>query len=562
MFNLPVFFKTHTKDAWAIAALLALIGLQFRLLPSGYWRADDPAILLHALNSSGFSAFYDPNDWHKLSASNLTPWLTLSFKFDLWLAGLSPQFFYLHSLGSLGLVAVAAYALNRLWLAPIWAFFSVLLFLVGAPTASVTELLMTRHYLEGLLFALMSTIAFVHATRQRSTGWAAAGAVAYALAATAKEIYVPLVLVLPLIPPIGSIRMRLKLIAPYVAVAALYVLWRQYMLGAMVGGYADTESMFSMQSVNGMLTALSHFPDYMFGPHWVIATVVCGTALAVSAYKKPHGILFFAALTAGIVLPLVPLIAFPGISGPDRYLFLFWFVSSFATTFAVQSTVSAIVRSDRARSIAGATLCLVLTGITAQHAATVHRSNEATYREFDVQGRFYYEADQHQGFIPSATLLHGYWYVTNFCDIKKRMGLDCPVALIRGVPTDHAVDRVLTYDAARGTMEQVPGRPSDIVSRSDAVDTARPLSANVSIANGVGRWRLGPYKVGQYYFASAAIGRFPVPMDGVLKTPYAQLALYVQYESPEGCVTTSPLFVVGEGQPLSWERKPGSQGGC
>jgi len=64
------------RDGLSLTLLLALIWIGFHALPSGYWRADDTAILFHAVNSSGFSAFYDPSDWQKLSPSNLTPWVT------------------------------------------------------------------------------------------------------------------------------------------------------------------------------------------------------------------------------------------------------------------------------------------------------------------------------------------------------------------------------------------------------------------------------------------------------------------------------------------------------
>ena len=547
-------FNAVTKEAWAIAALLALIGLQYHALPSGYWRADDPAILLHAINSKGLSAFFDPLVWHKLSTSNLTPWLTLSFKVDLWLAGLSPQFFYFHSLCSLGLVAVAAYTLNRLWVAPVWAFLSVTLFLAGAPTASVTELLMTRHYLEGLLFALLSVIAFVHAMRQQSLGWAAIGALAYALAATAKEIYVPLVLVIPFIPPLGHLPTRLKLTAPYVAVAALYVVWRHYMLGAMVGGYADTQSIFSVQSVSGMFNALCHFPQYVFGAYWLLPTLVVSCALALYAHAKPGAIPVCVALALGVVVPLVPLIAFPGISGPDRYLFLFWFVASFACVMAIRNAVELRSGAGVATMAAGVCLCLLITGIGILQSAAVRNSHEAQLREFDVQGRFYFEAGQHDGFIPTTTLLNGYWYVTNLCDIKKHLDMECPVGLITGVPPDRPIDHLFAYEGAHASMAAVPGTVSDAVARVVSIDKSRPLSANVSVANGWARWRLGPYQGGQYYFAAPSIGRYPVPMDGFLRTPLTQLAFYVQYESPQGWATSSPLLSAGADQAVNWER--------
>ena len=258
----------------------------FHALPSGYWRADDPAILLHALNSRGLSAFYDPNDRQKLSPSNLTPWLILSFKVDLWLAGLSPTFFYVHQLCSLGMVVMAAYALSRQWVSPVWAFLFVCLFLVSASTASVTELLMARHYLEGMLFALLAILAFVHAQRRQSMPWAFTGALAYALAVTAKEIYVPLVLVVLVIPPVNNLVTRVRLASPLCRTAVLYIFWRQYMLGAMIGGYADTNSIVSFRSVTGMIEALGHFPAFFFGSSWKLPTLLFCSALALALLRR------------------------------------------------------------------------------------------------------------------------------------------------------------------------------------------------------------------------------------------------------------------------------------
>lgn len=536
----------------AITALWAIIAVLFYDLPAGYWRADDPAILLHAMRSKGLNAFYDPADWQKLSVSNLTPWLTLSFKADLWLAGLSPKFFYLHSLASLGLVAGAAYILNRLWLAPLWSLLSVALFLVGAPTASVTELLMTRHYLEGLLFAVLSVIAFVRAARLQSQPWALAGALAYALAATAKEIYVPLVLVVPLVPPIGRLSTRLRLAAPYFVVAALYVLWRQYMLGAMVGGYSDSQSVFSLQSASGMLTALGHFPAYLFGSGWSLSVVLLCGALAAAAYKKPGSIAVFVVLALSVIVPLIPLISFPGITGPDRYLFLVWFVVCFTSVFAVQTVT---YRRGHVSASIGVGVTLLAMSTSFAQGVEARKVNSAHFREFDVQGRFYFEADRRQGFIPSSALLHGYWYVTNLCDIKNQLGMECPQALIRGIPfDDRSVDRLLTFDHGQVAMVAATGNLSDAVAGIASIDATRPLTAKVTIEQGVGRWSLGPHVGGQYYFASPMIGRYPVPKEGLLRTPLTVLAFYIQYESPDGWATSSPLLEVGTERPLTWVR--------
>ena len=427
--KLPLGFR---RNAWPVATLLLLVILLFHALPSGYWRGDDSAILLHALNSKGLSAFYDSNDWQKLSPSNLTPWVTLSFKVDLWLAGLSPRFFYVHQLCSLGMVAVSAYALSRQWVSPVWAFLSVCLFLVGAPTASVTELLMTRHYLEGMLFALLAMLAFVHALRQQRMSWAFAGAIAYALAVTAKEIYVPLVLVFLVIPPVNNLGTRLWLASPFIGTAFLYIFWRQYMLGAMIGGYADTNSILSFQSVTGMIEALGRFPEFFFGSSWKLPTILFCSALALSLFKRASIIPVTFVLAVAVFGPLVPLIAFPGISGPDRYLYLFWFVASIACVLSIQSAASLVSQNKSIQFAIAIPLCLVIITLAIFHKKDIEISRSAYYQEFDVQGRFIFEADKHKGFIPTQSLLNGYWYVTSLCDIKKWMGLWCPVSLIKG----------------------------------------------------------------------------------------------------------------------------------
>jgi hypothetical protein len=547
-------FPSWRTDGLAITALLLFVAVLFHALPSGYWRADDPAIIWHAMNSKGLNAFYNPADWQKLSPNNLTPWLTLSFKADLWLAGLSPKFLYIHSTASLMLVMVAAYILNRHWMPPLWASLSVFLFLTGAPTTSVTELLMTRHYMEGLLFALLSVIAFVQAMRRQQIRWAVVGAVLYALAAAAKEIYVPLVFVVFLLPPFESFNARLRLIAPYVAVAVLYVIWRRFMLGAMVGGYGSSEALVSLQSLMGMATALLRFPVFFFGPSWFAPTAILFIALCRAAVTRPLQTPMFAMLAVCVIAPLVPLVAFPGLTGPDRYLFLVWFAACFTGTLAIHALSATLTSRYRVREFVGIFAVLVVGSISYSNTLELQKSRAASYREFDTQGRFYFAADQRQGFIPSQTLLHGFWYITNLCDIKKRLNLECPAALIKGVATEQPIERLFVYDPLNGTMANISDKLELERANIESIDLSRPLQASISVSNGVGRWDLGPYDQGQYFFASPHIGRYPVPKNGSLKTQLTHLAFYIQYESPDGWTTSSPLLVAGTEKPVAWKR--------
>jgi hypothetical protein len=134
------------------------------------------------------------------------------------------------------------------------------------------------------------------------------------------------------------------------------------------------------------------------------------------------------------------------------------------------------------------------------------------------------------------------------------MGLECPTALIKGVLTQQPIERLFAYDPVSQKMVDISERLQYELKKIESIDTSRPLQANISLANGVGRWNLGPYDQGKYFFTSPQIGRYPVPKHGSLKNSIKHLSLYVQYESPEGWTTSSPMLVVELGKPIEWKR--------
>ncbi len=413
---------------------------------------------------------------------------------------------------------------------------------------------MTRHYLEGMLFALLAMLAFVYALRQQRMLWAFAGALAYALALTAKEIYAPLVLLVFVIPPVNNLVTRLRLASPFILVAILYMFWRQHMLGSMIGGYASANTIMSFRSVTGMIEAVSRFPEFIFGPLWKLPTLLFCSTLALSLFKRASIIPVAIVLIIGVFVPLVPLITFPGISGPDRYLFLFWYVASLVFVFSIQITASLISLNKSIQYAIGIPLCIVILAISFFHSRDIEKSQRTFYQEFEVQGRFIFEAGNRQAFIPSQSVMSTYWYVTGICDIKKLMGLDCPVSLIKGVPVNKNFDHMYAYDPERAVMRDISSTIDEELARIETIDTSRPLFGAVSFENGWARWRLGPYDNGQYYIASPAIGRYPVSKTGGLRTVLSDVSFYIQYESPEGWITSSPLLRAQRGYPVNWNR--------
>ncbi|RYF76650.1 MAG: hypothetical protein EOO22_01400 [Comamonadaceae bacterium] len=392
-------------------------------LPSAGWRADDPAILEHALDAaSWWQPFVDGAFWRRLSPSNLTPWLTLSFDLDLHLAGARPGFFYAHQLTAFWL---ASWALQRLLLreaGPVVALGTAMLFVAGPPALDVVELLMTRHYVEGLGFTLLAVHAWQRAMvaeRGRAVCWTSAGALLYLLACTAKEIYVPLVMVLPFFP-LGAGRRRLLRLLPFLAVALGYAVWRGHMLGATLGGYADASGWPLAAAMAAVLDAYAGLPQLVFGPAWPLAAALA-IAAAAFGWRACRHRLFVASIAVALLTPLAPLALSPGIREADRYLLLPWLGVcvalglGLAGAFADRSPPRPHRHASpyRNRVLRWLTAAAVSTtaGAALWQSHRLHEPRAAAHAEFDVQGRFILNAERGDAFIPTARLSAGFWYV-------------------------------------------------------------------------------------------------------------------------------------------------------
>lgn len=553
-------------DLAAAVALLLLVAWRWHGITGLFWRADDPALLLHALQSPGLAAFVDPADWRRLSPNNLTPWVTLSFKLDLALAGLRPAVFYLHQLVSAGLVALAAYALGRQALPAAWALAVVVLGLAGAPTDAVTGLLMTRHYVEGLLFALLSLLAFMRARRAgraAQVAWSCAGAALYALACSAKEVYVPLVLVVACLPAARQAppparpadnAPRWLLLLPWVLVALAYVAWRRAMLGDAVGGYGGAQPLLSPGSVAAMAQAVARFPAELFGPAWAPVLLVALPAAVLALRGRPALVGLAALAAACVLLPLWPLVNGPGFHGPDRYLYLLWWAAAAGLVAALRGAALRLPLALAWRDVLGLGLAGLMALAAALQSAAAARPREEAMRAFDAVGRFIVARDARDAFVAPDAVLASYWYVSSLCEIRRSAGASCPQALIPGWPLDERVERLSVYDPAAGAMADASARLVDERRRADAIDRTRPLSVALSLDGGVARWQFGPHREGQYFVVSPTLGRYPLPPQGELRTAQGEMPFQVQFDARAGWRTASPVLVVRPGQPVAWSR--------
>jgi len=539
--------------AWAVAlvGLGGLILLRFHDLAGAFWRADDPALLNHALQSQGLAAFWDPAHWRQLSANNLTPWVTLSLKLDLALFGLRPLGFYVHQLLSLLATVLLGLALLQRFTGLHWAALAVAMFLLGAPAGAVVDTLTTRHYLEGLLTALLALEAFLRsgeaATARARWAWQVLALLAYAVACTAKEIYVPLPLLLLVWPALGSWRTRLQRVAPFLLILGLYALWRRYMLGGFSGGYADPSSLLGGQLLLAYAAALGRFPAYLWGAAWLLPLVLL-LVCALRHWRAGPWLLVLGALVLG---PLLPLVSFPGLTGPDRYLFLPWFVLCALLAVGVPRLLpNPLV--GRAPWLAPSVTLLALASVALpawQQEMAQRRMRNQVALELELQGRYLWQAGTADIYRPTETLARTYWYAFELCAIRARERDPCPRALLQGM--DEQVPNPSVVHLVDGRMQ--PLDPTVLAHWLQA-DREGALSAEFELLPGLARWHFGPSEQGRYFLVSPQLGRYQLPRTGTFKVAQTALSFHLLHEDEQGRLTASPLLRVAQGQPLRWAR--------
>jgi hypothetical protein len=225
------------KNAITLVGLLVpllMFWVLFHQVLGGWWTVDDPDILHHSNMVGIWRGFYDPESRYNF----YTPLQVFSLGIDLSIAEFNPAFFYWHHLLSLSLTICLLYLLLNHFFAPGLSCMAVSLFVVAVPTSEMAHWLMLRHYVEGLLFSLCSILLFIKSIREERWQWAVIGSLCYFVSTLAKELYVPLVIVLPFLP-IGSLYLRAKHLIPYVGLAVLYTGLRFYMLkDQLLIGYA------------------------------------------------------------------------------------------------------------------------------------------------------------------------------------------------------------------------------------------------------------------------------------------------------------------------------------
>lgn len=535
-------------ETWPALLLAALTWALYGGVTRLWWLDDDFFNLRFVRSFSPRDYCLDPAVWQSLPFRMLTPLLFVSYDADLNAFGAEPRAFYLHQLAALALAAVTLYALLRAWLERPWALFAAAAFLAGAPLANLATSIMARHYLECLALVLLAGVAWVRSLRAANAAaswwWSVLSALLWFAASLAKEIAVPLVLLLPLLPE-GALATRLRRLLPHGVALVAYVVYRRFLMGALVGGYGWVIEREDWPRV--LATLPLRIGWELLGASsaaaWIaLAALLAGTALRLRT-RRAALLLSLAVLL--VLLPLVPVAA----EVKPRYAALPWAV----LVVAFAASASRLRRG--AWLAAAAALALLIANRTTWQREMARATRAST--ENQALLRFTPGEVLRQPATLPASLDEAQRYGREWLGLPAAGGwfFDDLYLCLHGT----AVRRLWEYEPGRARLVDETAR---LVSLRGERCGARPesaaLAASFRAEDGVLHWRLGPYEDGRWTFVLRdGQAAFPVPRRGGfhLHGP-TELKLFVRYDAPAGWTTYSPRLRVDLVRPVTqrWSR--------
>lgn len=306
-----LFLQKRIHLALSIIGLLAAFYcLNIRTLDWPFGVIDSPILLAQAILYSPLDYFTSPEGYQFLSYNNFTPLVTLSWDIDYSLFGLDVRAYRFHQLFSLLATLTVLYLVMYKITGSILNVTVFSFAILNLPsTGNVLELLVNRHYIEGMLFAVLSFYCFQQHQTQLHRRWLILSVLFYAISITAKEVYIPLPGILFFLCQ-GQLQTKLKYIYPYAVVLSVFFGLRFYILGGAGGYSAAQDSMNVLENLplvrNAILTVASAFfshPMLSFSLFAVFAMLL-GHNMRKLGQRK-WAILIGA---AGLGLPLIALL--------------------------------------------------------------------------------------------------------------------------------------------------------------------------------------------------------------------------------------------------------------
>lgn len=264
---------------------------------------DDPQYIWFSAKNPILKILFDPLTYMYLSPANFTPLLGLTFKIDSYLFKGDPLGYNLHSFLSLFLTSSMLYMFLRCYTSRIIALCGGILFIISPATVGVTSWFSTRHYMEGMFWALLTLYLIKKNTEGGNVLLYISSAITYFLASLYKEVYVILPVVAFLIA-YGDVRRKFVKTLPLWIGLLIYIPYRLCMLGGKFGGYPNSD--FSIKGLIQNLISLPYITmGMLFGKFWLIVFLFLFSFIFILK-EKPVTYIIVLILYVVLLVPIVP----------------------------------------------------------------------------------------------------------------------------------------------------------------------------------------------------------------------------------------------------------------
>lgn len=294
----------------SVAGLVAAFFLlNYKTLSWPFGIVDAPILIAQAILFSPIEYFTEPHAYDFLSFNNYTPLVTLSWDIDYTLFDLNESAYRAHQMISLLVLMILIYAVlfQATGSIAITTLFSFVIMNLPS-TYSVLDVMVNRHYIEGMIFALLSYLAFKRYIHSQHLMWLIASVLCYGIATTAKEVYLPLPGILFFLGT-RSLANRVYTIIPYAIALALYLGARFYIIGGSGGYTGAAETAGILENVNLLgLVALQVLGGLFSHPAVAIAVLPALLILLFLEFGK-HSHVLKLAIVMGFIGALLPLLA-------------------------------------------------------------------------------------------------------------------------------------------------------------------------------------------------------------------------------------------------------------
>ncbi len=532
-----------------VAILLAVMTLAVHgSALKGEWRVDDPLTVLYVIEHPDVkSFFFSPEQWQSYGAPFFTPWLTLDFWLDFQLCGLNPATYYAHHLILVWFSAVLTFILLYRHIGVFWGSAAALLFLIGAPVMVVSQQLMSRHYITGLVFAIFTILCFLRARERNSLSFLVTGAVFYLAAMLNKEIYVPLPLVLFFIDK-TTLKERLYAIAPFGFVAGLYIFWRTIMLGKIVGGYGGDR----LLGVGNVMASIRFLMEIFFGMG--LPVFVGSIVLLLAAFLLVQEQRFRYPLVASVAALLLPLLAIR-ITSMDVFFSRLGLLPWWGICVMVSVSFS-----SRVNCYSWKLYCFIafLAVVIAQSFTTADSYKKIT-TAIDVQERFLWNhKNMRYGYIPSGMAANiASQYAISVLSVAMHSGSYVAIPFIEGASFIADSLPIYHYDSGCSCMKIIK------YNEKMAIQNALPgllQGVRIDRSKGALEWEFkAPYNTSCFIFFPVLNVAAPIQCSGNILNKYPSW-LQGEFRSlirtNTGQWDTSPVLIFPkEGDELQWSNK-------